>query len=213
MVRPVRSGLLGGLAVGVAATVGAERGSAGTPLLPSFQTPGRQTVFRYRSGDVPAVADGARTRLVPQLLWTAGPVGVLAEAAGVRQRVRLGEAADALDHRAWNVTATAVLTGEDATYGRLRPRRPFAPEVGQWGAVALAARAHRLAVDPSAFPTFADGTASVQAAMSVGLGVNWSLTDTVRVQLSGERTAFTAPAGEPAREAEALVLGRVQLVF
>ncbi len=213
LLQPVRSGILGGLAVGVAATAGAQRGSEETSLLPTFQTSGRQAFFRYRAGDDPAFADGARTRVVPQLFWTAGPAGLLAEAVGVRQRVRIGEETVALDHRAWEVTGTVVLTGEDATYGRLRPRRPFAPEAGRWGAVAVAAGVHRLAVDPDTFPRFVAPDASERAATAVALGVNWSLTDAVRLQLSGERTTFTAADGADAREAEALAVGRIQLVF
>lgn len=213
VVRPVRSGPLGGLALGVAATAGAERGTEGAPQLPTFLTSGRAPFFRYRAGDVPAVADGARARVVPQLFWGAGPVAVLSEAALVRQRVRLGPEADALQHYAWELTGTVVLTGEAATYGHLRPRHPFAPEAGRWGAVAVAARVHHLSVDVDAFPRFADPEAASQGATAVALGVNWSLTDAVRVQLSGERTGFTTPAGGAPRRAEMLVVGRTQLVF
>ena len=45
-----------------------------------------------------------------------------------------------------------------------------------------------------------------------GRVVNWSLTDAVRLQLSGEGTAFTAADGVSAREVETLVVGRVQSV-
>ena len=211
--RPVRSGVLRGLAVGVAGTVGAARGTAGAPLLPTVQTSGREIVFRYRAGTDPAVADGAHQRVVPQLFWTAGPVGVLAEAAASCQRVRLGDAAARLTNRAWQVAATVVLTGEDASFGAVVPRRPLTPDGGGPGAVALAARLHRLAVDANAFPTFADPTASVRVATAGALGLNWSLTSAVRVQLSAERTVFEAAEGGADRAAETLVVGRVQLVY
>ena len=213
MLRPVGAGVLRGLAVGVAATVGAARGTPDTPLLPTFQTSGRETVYRYRGGGEPAVADGAHARVVPQLVWTAGAAGVLAEAAASAQHVRLGTSAADLVTRAWQVAGTVVLTGEAAAFGSVVPKRPFAPEAGRWGAVAVTARLHRLAVDPAAFPTFADPTVSVRAATAGAVGLNWSLTPSVRLQLSGERTVFAAAGGGAGREAETLVVGRVQLVY
>ena len=210
LLRPVRTGGLAGLAVGIAATTGVGRGTDAAPQVPAFQTPGRQAAFAYTA---PTAADGARTRLAPQAFWTAGPLSAMGEWVASRQHVRRGDAAAALTQRAWQVTALAVLTGEDASYGAVRPRRPFAPETGQWGAVAVAARVHRLALDPGAFPAFADPAASVQAATAAALGLDWWLTDAVRLQLGAERTVFTAPAGGEARPSETALIGRVQLVY
>ncbi len=210
VVRPVRSGLFGGLSLGVAGTAGAARGTAAAPLLPTFQTSGRVAVFRYRPD---ALADGARTRLVPQLSYVGGPVRVTAEAAASRQVVRLGDAAEPLTQRAGGLTVAAVVTGEAATEGHLRPARPFAAETGRWGAVEVAARVHRLALDADTFPRFADPAASVRTATAGAVGVNWSLTDAVRVQVSAERTLFTAAPGAASRPAETLVVGRLQLVY
>ena len=209
-VRPVRGGLFDGLAVGLAASAGAARGTDAAPLLSPYATSGRDVFYRPRPE---AVADGARARVAPQLLWLAGPASLLAEAAASRQRVRLGDAVEALDHRAWNVTASVVLTGEAATYGRLRPARPLGSEPGAWGAVAVAARVHRLALDADAFPTFADPAVSARAETAAGVAVNWSPTDAARLQLSAERAVFTAAPGATARPAETLVLGRLQLAY
>lgn len=210
--RPFREteGALRGLGVGVGTSLGPSEGIAATTGLPSYSTPGGQAFFRYRERS--AVADGARRRVVPQAYYFRGPVGLMGEYAVSAQGVRAGGAAERLANRAWQVVSTVVLTGEAATYERLRPAHPYDPAEGRWGAVMLVARAHGLHVDPAAFPRFADPQASAQQALTGGIGVNWHLTANVRLMLNYEQTRLDGAAGAPLGT-EHLILGRAQVVF
>jgi phosphate-selective porin OprO/OprP len=205
-----------GLGLGVAASTGAQEGSAAAPLLPSFRTPGRETFARYRADGTAAgtaLADGRRTRLAPQGYWYAGPVGVMGEYTVSRQAVRRGEDEARLESRAWQVQAAVALTGEAESYRGIAPARPADPARGEWGAVELIARAGSLALDEDAFPLYADPARSMRGATSYGVGVNWYLNRAVRVLLSGERTTFDAVGAAVERPAENAVIGRVQVVF
>lgn len=200
---------LHGAGLGVAATYGLHRGTAATSGLPSFASRGGQTVFAYRDG---ARADGRLARVTPQAFVPVGPVRVMAEVAWTSTQVRAAEASEALTHAAWQAAASVVLTGEDATFGRLVPRRPFAPERGQWGAVELAARVQQLRLDAATSPTYAPSDAADRVT-AWGVGVNWTLTATTRLALALERTHAPTPSGEDPLDGETFIISRVQVVF
>jgi len=58
-----------------------------------------------------------------------------------------------------------VLTGEEASYKGVKPKRPFDLKNGAWGAFELAARYSQLHVDGDAFPVFADLTKAAKEAL------------------------------------------------
>lgn len=210
------AGPLRGLGLGVAASTGAQEGSAAAPLLPSFRTSGREIFARYRSDGTAAgtaVADGPRTRLAPQGYWYAGPLGVMGEYTISRQRVRRGADEARLENSAWQVQAALALTGEAESYRGIAPARPADPARGEWGAVELIARAHALRLDEDAFPLYADPARSMRGATAYGVGANWYLNRAVRMLLSWERTTFDASGAAAERPAENAVVGRVQVVF
>jgi len=199
--RPFR-----GVGLGVAATFGRQQGS-----LPVYLTPGQVVFFRYVQG---AIADGHRTRLCPQADFYAGPVGLIFEYVGSRQRVRKDPGAADVTNQAWQVAASWLITGDKATPNGIRPRKPFDPRKGQWGAFEVAARVHALAVGDEAFAQgFADIEKSARRATAWGVDLNWYVTRNVRYVVNLERTKFDggAPAGN--REAETVVFFRGQLAF
>jgi len=200
------------LGVGVAGTIGRE--DDGAVALPSYRTAAGFTFARYRdTGDdsTSAFADGVRWRLAPQATLLVGPVQAYAEYLVSSQRVVLGAAADDVHVSAWQVAAVAVLTGERATLGRLRPARPV--DEGGSGAIEVGARYHALDVERDAFPVFFDPTASLRAARAVTFGVTWSLTGNVRVMANVERTSFRAAPGGTQPPAEVVAFGRLQMAF
>jgi phosphate-selective porin OprO/OprP len=202
-----------GVGLGIAASTGNEAGLASSPALPSYRTPGQQTLFSYRSdGTVAgtAVADGIRRRVVPQGYFYRGPLGLLWEYAASRQGVQLGDSVATLTHRAWQVAASVVLTGERASYRGVTPRRPFDAAANTWGAVELAARYGELLLDRAAFPTFADPTKSAAGGRSWAIGVNWYLARGVRLEANYERTSF-ADQGAGARRPEHFLVTRMQV--
>jgi len=207
-VRPFRKagGPLRGLGLGVAATFGRQQG-----VLPVYRTPGQVVFFNYVQG---AVADGHRTRLSPQANFYGGPVGVIFEYAQSTQRVRKDPATADVTNQAWQVAASWLITGETATPNGIRPRKPFDPRKGQWGAFELAARVHGLTVGDEAFSQgFADIKKSARQATAWGVVLNWYATRNVRYEVNFEQTKFDGGAPTGNRETETMIFFRAQLAF
>ena len=223
-VEPVR-GERFGIGVGVGGSIGVHEGSLDAPQVPSFETVGRQRVFRYQSevGFPNAEANGRVTRIVPQTYVHAGPVGLLGEYAYSSQEVAeappegpvilIAPRTARLQNQAWQVAASVVLTGENATFGDLLPKRPFDPSRGQWGAVELAGRVQQLHIDEAAFPAFANPATQAERITSIGAGVKWILDANVRLIANYVVTQAETPTGTDLLSPETLFLARFQLNF
>ena len=62
-----------------------------------------------------------------------------------------------LKNDAWQIAASWLLTGEDASYQGVKPNRPFSAGAdGGWGAVELLARYQENNIDKDAFTNFVD---------------------------------------------------------
>jgi phosphate-selective porin OprO and OprP len=204
------------LLVALAATSGLHRGTGAAPQLQQYKSPLQEVVFRFRadgSAAGTAIADGRQSRIAPQAYAAAGPLGLMAEWVASSQRVRRDTSVARLVQRAWALTATLVATGEHASYRGLSPRRPFDPAHGDWGAVTLAARATALAVDPGAFPRFADPATQVRRATTAGGAVNWQLARGVALMLDYTYTRFAAGAAGGNRLPEHGLATRMQHAF
>lgn len=221
-VQPFRKtdiGWLKGFGLGVAASRGNAEGSLTSPDLPTLKTSGQKTFFSYRtnspataSGTV--IADGRRTRLSPQAYYFAGPFGLLGEYVRTSQEVEKGTSDEKLTHKAWQVSGSWVLTGEDASFKGVKPKRPFDPAAGNWGALEVAGRYHQLEVDQDTFPTFADAAKSAEKATAWGVGLNWYLNSNVKAVINYEETDFDGgAAGNGDRPNEKLILSRFQVAF
>ena len=67
------------------------------------------------------------------------------------------------------MTGSWLVTGEDATYGSVKPKNFFVPSARKWGAVQLVARVQQLDVDATTFSGgFADPPRSVRRATRLG---------------------------------------------
>jgi phosphate-selective porin OprO/OprP len=206
------SSALKGLGFGVAATTGTASG----PLRP-YVSVSQVPIVVY-----PATvsADGDRRRWSPQASFFLGPVGLLAEYVQARHDVRKDESGRAattaeLTNSAWSVTASVLLTGEEASYGSVKPKDFFVPSAGKWGAVQLVARLNQLDVDEATFAAgYADPARSVRQARAWAVGVNWLFNTHVRYVLDYERTRFDGgAAGGADRPTENSVQTRLQLSF
>lgn len=212
-VRPFRFGALKGLGVGVAGSTGIERGTITAPALAGYRTPGQATFFRYR-GDATApntvVADGTRSRLVPQAYFYSGPLGILGEYAFSWQEVRRVDDRITLEHQAWQVTGSYFLTGEQASYRSATPKHVFDPSAGEWGALELAARYSQISVDDASFPLYANPASAASKARAWGVGLNWYFARAMKLVLDYERTTFDGGAATGDRPAENFVVSRIQ---
>lgn len=200
-----------------------------TSLLPTYRTPGQQSLFSYR-GDTAStatineatVAAGVRRRLSPQLYYYVGPFGLLGEFAQVTQQVRRQVDATTtrfatLEHSAWQVSASWFLTGEEAAYAAFTTRSNFQPGKVGSGAVELVARVQGIHFDDAAFSggaaSFANPASSVRKADALGFGLNWYLSQNFKWQLNYEVTRFTGGAASGDRPDERAALTRFALIF
>jgi len=221
--------ILRGLGVGAAATYTDVHGERNlnftdtTPAdatrngLPSYLTDGQNTFFRYNGA---TVADGSRIRVSPQAYYYIGPFGILSEYARVIQDVSLStggsppgggpgsnsvitpNTAQTLHHEAWHVTVSYILTGEDASFGSVRPRKNFEWNKG-WGAWELVGRYGEILLDEDTFKNpagtrftggYANLSESAKRARSWAVGLNWYLNPNVRVALNYSDTRFEGGA-------------------
>ena len=216
-VQPFKSGSFRPLGFGLAASTGFERGTTTSSGLPSYRTPGQQTLFRYSSSTTtPAsnvYADGKRTRLSPQGYYYSGPLGLLGEYVISRNEVTRDGVTAELEHTAWQAVGSFFLTGEKAGFRSPAPRKPFDLKEGGFGAVELVGRYGELSLDDASFPTYATLTSSVQTAKAWGVGINWHFTRAVKVSVDYERTTFTGGAATGDREPENALIGRFQTSF
>lgn len=210
------TGALKGLGFGVAATQGEQSGTLTATGLAGIRSPGQQTFFSYRTDGTAAgtvIADGDRTRLVPQAYLYVGPFGLLTEYALSSQELRRGTELEELENKAWQVAATYVMGGGEPSFRGVNPKRPFDLEANTWGAFEIVARISRLEIDDAAFPLFANPASAASAAESIGAGVNWWFNRNIKVMLDYERTEFEGGAATGDREDENVLFSRFQVSF
>jgi phosphate-selective porin OprO/OprP len=202
---------LSGLGFGVAGSVGDKQGAGGN-FLPRYRTPGQLVFFSYRAA---AAADGRHVRWSPQAYYYRNAFGLLGEYIRSSQEIALGGNRDTLANDAWQVTASWVLSGEDASYrGVVKPSHPFALDGDGWGAWELVARYGELDIDDDAFPIFADPSLVAGHARTWGLGLNWYLTSNLKLVFNHTRTAFDGGAAAGAdRRDEDTFFSRLQVAF
>lgn len=202
--RPFKRGgpaALQGLGMGVGGTYGE---AGGTPS--NYSSVGQRTFYRWLSG---VVIDGTTWRVDPQLCYFYGPFGLLGDYAISSQRVSSGSVSRTVRNEAWQVTVSYVLTGEDASFNGVTPRKPVDPAAGAWGAWQVVGRVTELDVDGDAFPSFANPTTSASRARSYGGGWNWYLNSMVRLSMDYNFTKFQ---GAPLAD-EHVLFSRVQFRF
>ncbi len=224
---------LQGLGFGVAGSYEKMQGVnvAGLPAttggsLPGFSTDAQQQFFAYNPGsNAVVVAAGEHWRLSPQGYYYYGPFGFLAEYVisdqNVSRTVTAPFASANLDNRAWEISGSWLLTGEDAAYkGGVTPLKRFNPAEGGWGAFQLVGRYAEIEVDSAAFPLFSNPSTSARSIQSFSVGLNWYLNRNVALKTSFSHATFSGGGGAgiiaPAavtRTDENVLLTRIQLAF
>jgi phosphate-selective porin OprO/OprP len=186
--------------------------------LPSYLSDSQNTFFRYNGT---AIAYGERWRIAPQANYYDGPFGVIAEYVFERQAVSLttggsppagGAGSDTviapntnknLDHNAWQIAVSYILTGEGASFQGVKPKRNFSFGT-DWGAWEVVARYSEINLDEATFKNpagtsftgaYADLSTSAQSAHSWTAGVNWYLNPNVKVVMNYSHTTFNGGAG------------------
>ena len=111
-------------------------------------------------------------------------------------------------NQAWGVTVSYVLTGEATSDRGVRPKAPFDPAAGTWGAVQVAARYAELTLDGDLFSSDIAPANGSRKTQQLTLATNWFLNNYVKIYASYERFSFSGP-----RANENLILFRSQLAF
>src|SRR5690606_36982379 len=119
----------------------------------------------------------------------------------------------ALDHSAWQLLGSWVLTGEQAAYRGVKPHHPFAPGDGGWGAFELITRYGRLDVDDAAFPLYADPGSAASRATAWTVGLNWYLNNNLKLVANYAQADFDGGAQGGDREDEKTFFTRAQFSF
>jgi phosphate-selective porin OprO/OprP len=208
-----------GLGLGVAGSFSEANGQA----LKNQATPiGRNTYLNYTStikGGVAPLADGSAYRIYPQAYWYVGPFGVMGEYALSSQHLAgVNSAGKSVNikqnNKAWQVLASYVLTGEDNTFGSIKPIQKFDPFNNQWGAWQLAARWTEMSVDQDTF-ILLDPNKSAGRASAWTAGVNWYLNSNALIRANYENVHFAGGGGvaNTNRNTEQVFATRFQLSF
>jgi phosphate-selective porin OprO and OprP len=227
------------LGAGVAVSYVNEVGTAANTLLPSYKTETQRNFFSFDGAAAAAgataaasatIANGERLRISPQAYYYYSRLGLLAEYVSESQDVSrtFGTGAKALTRRdrlkpdSWQAYTTFFLTDDDATFGTVSPKRPFALDQPGWGALELAARVSQLKLDSATFLSpagtvaqwFADPSAQAREATAWTLGLNWYLTPNVAWYLDYTKTDFDGGAQNGRdRPDESAYFTRFQVAF
>ena len=149
----------------------------------------------------------------------ADALGVLAEYTVSEQDLTRGGIERSIKNDAYNVTASYVLTGEDASYKGIKPSAPYTVGGEGWGAVEVVARIGGLNVDNAAFAgvagtdRLADPSKQASKAESYGLGVNWVLTQNAKLTADYNFTQFEGGNGASDRRDEKAVFTRLTIQY
>ena len=202
------------LGFGIAGTYGDERS---TTIDSTYKSVGQNVFFTYAKG---VIAAGPRYRYSPQFYYYSRSFGLLGEYVQNTQRLLLPSSnktahPQPISNQAWQLAATYLVTGEDATYGQVRPRRNFDPIGGGTGAWELAARVDQLLIDRDVYNYgFASSSTSALEAFEWTLGVNWYLNPNVKMQFDYAHTGFRYGAAKGHdRPDESVLLSELQLQF
>jgi phosphate-selective porin OprO/OprP len=204
--------------IGVAVTHGTHVGA-----LRNYTTSGQQAWFRWRTGAGTAAApnvtaDGDTDRFAPQAWYYWGPFGVFGEYTISSHDVARKAGATTyktLDNRAWQVSGSYFLTGEENSFSPVTPKRPFTWGGGGWGAWEIAARVGGLKVDEDAFPNFATAN-SAKEVREWAVGLNWHLNRNIKANVNYLHADFKGGSkakGEVTAQDEQAIFARVQFSF
>ena len=196
------------LGFGIAGTSGQHNGAPAT-----WKSVGQQTIFSFAAD---AGASGSERRVAPQAYWYVGPFGIYAEYVRVSENIRrVAGAAGRVNAEAFDIAASFLVTGENATYATVNPRTTFDPLHGKWGALEIKARISRLKVGQDTFDRqLADGGKSISRATELGTGISWHLAPAIKLVADYFVTKFEGGGGKGAnRDTEKVFIGRFQIGY
>jgi phosphate-selective porin OprO/OprP len=213
--KPTDNEWLKGLGFGFGGSYGSESGSTTSV----YKTYGQSTWFSYNKG---VTASGLRTHLEPQLYYYWRSLGLMAAYAQDRHSLNLftkgADRTDTFTDSGYLLQASYILTGEEASYGWIRPLHPFDPRNGYWGGWDVAARLSNVATQTRQFQLgFASPNVAAKTATEWALGINWYMSDNIKWYFDYANTYFNGGAGTAAlpkdRANESVFESQLQIAF
>jgi phosphate-selective porin OprO and OprP len=185
-------------------------------LTTGYKTEAQQTFFQYSAA---SYLDGRHLKIAPQAYYYYGPFGLMTEYVREENEVNYnvpvankpnGVNNTTLTNNAWEITASYLLTGEDASFKGVKPKQNFDLNAGGWGAWELVARYDEINLDDDTFKNFGTGGTlnstrqryfgdlrnSAKSAKTWVGGINWYLNPNYRVALNYEQTSFDGGDGD-----------------
>jgi phosphate-selective porin len=153
--------------------------------------------------------DGRRTRLMPQLSWTLGPVLLRGEYLVRSDELDDTFPDDELESKGWYAYATWLVTGEAK-----KPETRVTP-AGDWGALELAVRFSRVEIDNAFDNGLAAAVGNTEKVTSVTAGVNWWIKSNIRLTLNIVREKYEDELQFESRDEDTLLglILRAQIDF
>lgn len=205
-----------GLGIGVAGTYAHANGLGNGPTNPNsvtglpdnIKTPGQQAaLITYYAGDYASTSAqqaGDKIRWTPQAYYYNGPFGLIAEYAQSKFDVISGSGGyrvNNVKNDAWHITGSWLITGENASFGAVKPKNAYNPEGSGWGAWEVVARYQEINIDDKLFVQngtdvansyLAKASTAIQSksAQAWALGVNWYLNNNIKIAADYEETNF-----------------------
>jgi phosphate-selective porin OprO and OprP len=202
---PLSKRPLSGLSVGIAGSTGNQSGPLAT-----IRTAALLETFLGYAG---ATADGRLSRYSPQASYFFQRAAALAEDVHTTVPAKRGTVRQELTHDAWQIAGAFVLTGGDtATERGVRPQHNFDFGHGHLGALQVAARYHKLDVNPEALTQGIASDGSSREAKGWTVGLNWYLNPVLKYVVNFERTVFEGNDGAAHRVRNAIAF-RGQVSF
>jgi phosphate-selective porin OprO and OprP len=197
--RATKGSAWGNLGFHLGASTGNQSGA-----LPSFRTSAGQAFFSFSN----TTADGRRSRVTPAVFLYYKRFGGFAEYARTQLDILRNDVPLTVANHAWGVTGSYVFTGEPTSDRGVRPRAPFDPAAGSWGALQVAARFSELTLDPDIIATGGATAGASPKARQFTVGANWFLNNFVKVYATYERHMFTGTRAD-----ENVIIFRSQFAF
>jgi phosphate-selective porin OprO/OprP len=231
---------LQGFGFGVTGSVGNRgdtRTAANAPLA-TYVTPGQTSLLTYNTTaatgqTITESEDGPAYRLAPVIYYYNGPFGGYADFALSSVRALrtvtgagagvTGSRTATLQNYAWQVVASYLLTGEDATYDGVKPRTNFNVRKGTWGAFQVMARYGELTLDDTYFTSTGKSTDVTGAFASqgprvvhdIGVGLDWYLNSNIKAQFEYDYDSYSGGSWPvtPENEDQNVFITQFQLAF
>jgi phosphate-selective porin OprO/OprP len=202
---------LAGLTFGIAGVYGEDTMTldGSTDKVLKYKTSGRNTFLTVNNN---VLLDKDHTRINPHLYYYYKQFGFLSEYVSSKYTIVKGAKDYDITNTGWTAQASVVVTGENASFGNVKPAHPFTLDGDGWGAFEVGVRYNALEGDKDLFDYGFVSNSSVQKAEAWGLALKWYFTENLLWAVDFENTDFSGK-GNSKMDSEQTIMSRFQIDF